>query len=66
MLDLVIPKGIEFFCKNITLDMIPEIKKIIYDEWWKSGFQTDGICEIEYYVPHKKERYDFYYFVSIK
>ena len=59
-------KAIKFISRSITVDMIPKIKKIIYDEWIKNHFQIDGICEIEYTEINDIEKLDFFYIVSIK
>lgn len=58
-------KAIRFISSNITLDVIPELKKIIYEEWYKNDFVTDGNCEIEYVIPKEDNTFDFYYIVSI-
>lgn len=64
-LELKAKKAIRFISNNITPDLIPNIKKVIYDEWQKNKFLADGICEIEYTIPHENGTIDFYYIVSI-
>jgi AraC family transcriptional regulator len=59
-------KCIRFLAKNTTEDLIPKIKTIIYDEWEKNKFYSNGICEIEYIQKNEKDKIDFYYIVSIQ
>lgn len=58
-------KVIRFISKNVTKEIIPQIKKIIYDEWQKNKFLASGECEIEYTVANVDGTEDFYYVVSI-
>ncbi|MCK5731713.1 MAG: helix-turn-helix domain-containing protein, partial [Tenericutes bacterium] len=59
-------RAIKFISRSITIDMIPTIKKMIYDEWVKNHFEIDGICEIEYTKLNDIKKLDFFYIVSIK
>lgn len=59
-------KAIKFISRSITKNMIPKIKKIIYDEWVKNHFEIDGVCEIEYTKINDINKLDFFYIVSIK
>ena len=59
-------KAVVFVSRSITGDMIPKIKKVIYDEWCKNQFQIDGVCEIEYTKINDVKKLDFFYLVSIK
>lgn len=65
-LDIVAPKAVRFLSRGITLDLIPKIKSVIYDEWSKNDFIASSICEIEYTTKLKDDTYDFIYIVSIK
>ncbi len=58
-------KAIKFISHNIKESQIPEIKKVIYDEWYKNKYEIDGICEIEYTVKNMDDTLDFFYIVSI-
>jgi AraC family transcriptional regulator len=58
--------AIRFISNRTQIDLIPNIKKIIYDEWEKNGFVAIGTFEIEYTIPHADGTVDFYYIVSIK
>lgn len=59
-------KAVVFVSRSITREMIPKIKKVIYDEWYKNQFQIDGVCEIEYTKINDVKKLDFFYVVSIK
>lgn len=65
-LHVTAPKAIKFVSHNIDKNQISEIKKIIYDEWYKNKYEIDGVCEIEYTIINKNETLDFFYIVSIK
>lgn len=59
-------KCIRFISRNTTQERIPKIKTIIYDEWEKNKFYSNGICEIEYITHNENDTFDFYYIVSIQ
>jgi len=60
------PKAIRFISKGTQLDLIPNIKLIIYNEWIKNGFASDYVCEIQYVIERPNDKVDFYYMVSVK
>lgn len=59
-------KAVRFISRSITKDMIPKIKKIIYEEWLNNLFEIDGVCEIEFTKLNDIKKLDFFYIVSIK
>ena len=59
-------KAVKFISRSITKEMIPKIKKIIYEEWLNNLFEIDGVCEIEYTQLNDIKKLDFFYIVSIK
>jgi AraC family transcriptional regulator len=65
-LKLDIPKAIRFISNQTQKELIPKIKKVIYEEWEKNDFIATGMCEIEYVLPNQNNTVDFYYIVSIK
>lgn len=65
-LHIYAPKAVRFISPGASKDQIPEIKKVIYDEWEKNGFLDAFICEIEYTKERPDGKIDFYYIVSIK
>lgn len=65
-LDFKIKKAVKFISNSTTEALIPEIKKVIYNEWQKNGFVSDALCEIEYTTINKEGKLDFVYIVSIK
>ncbi len=65
-INIKIKKGINFIARSITEDQIPEIKRIIYNEWELNQFEIDGVCEIEYTLINDIGKLDFFYIVSIK
>ncbi len=65
-IDFSADKAVSFFSKDLDKNLIFELKKIIYDEWEKNGFESDYNCEIEIVIEKPKNKVDFYYIVSIK
>ncbi len=66
-LDIKAPKIINFISDSITIENIPELKKIIYNEWYKNDYEIDGIFEVEYKIKKdNSDKYEFHYLVSVK
>lgn len=60
------PKAVRFIAKDIKMSDIPDIKLVIYNEWFKNDFVVDLICELEYIITMENGLVDFYYIVSIE
>ncbi len=63
---LRINKAIRFISPSTSMDLIPKLKKVIYDEWEKSRFISTRQCEIEFTTKNKDGSINFYYIVSIE